>query len=259
MYALVWLLLLAAPGASAPPAPGSWQAGDAQQPPEQEPAPAAEQEAQEQPAPLFKAPPRGGRWGSLLVRGPGEKAEVVTGMIAFTVGKSLTLQQPKQQKVTNVIPAKIAGIEVSIEKESEEPEWQWLEMGNDAKIFTGRTYPDRQYLFTITLADGKRLVGHLLGAPIYVTPEKGPARKFVLRSLQRGNPGQKLADLVHVAAVAFHDKAAPAPWKPPTKNPAEPAEAPAATPSQPPPSGKPPKGTDGGVETADSQEKAGAQ
>ncbi|MBN1808778.1 MAG: hypothetical protein JW909_06885 [Planctomycetes bacterium] len=166
-----------------------------------------------------------GRWGSVLLLGGPEERQTLTGHLSFTNGKLLRLHDIDRKNVTTIRPSLITAIDVAVEKESIEDEWTWKEMGNDEKIRTGRTYPDRTYLFTFTLADGKKHRGHLLGTPVYIEDESGAASRVILRTHQRGDFGKTLKDLVFVARVAFHDPDSPPPW--PLKKKAEEEKAPA--------------------------------
>ena len=179
---------------------------------------------EETPALPFGQPkPREARWGSILLLGGPEKEETLTGKISFTQGKALQIHDVEKKNVVEVKPSDVAAIDAVIEKESIEDEWTWKEMGNDEKIKTGRTYPDRMYLFTVTLKDAppaspdavqspKKIQGHIVGAPLYVTPADGRTRRVILRTHQRGDFGSKLEDLIYVAKVAFHDEGSPPPW-----------------------------------------------
>lgn len=173
------------------------------------------------PRPLFRRPASTAkrRWGSLLIRGPLNentkrlREEVVTGLLSFAPGKSLVLQDPEKQEVVNVSTTRIESVEVFVEKESIEQEWRWREQGSDEKIFTGRTYPDRTYCFSVKLDDGRTHKGRFLGFPVYITKEDGKTQRYVVRPRQRGEAGQKSSDLVYVAGLAFHEKGTPPPWK----------------------------------------------
>jgi len=161
-------------------------------------------------APAAKA--TDGRWGSVLLIGGEKKEETLTGRISFTSGKVIQIHDVNKKDVVEVKPTEITGVEAVVEKETIEEEWTWKEMGNDEKIKTGRTYPDREYLFTVTLADGKKIKGHIVGAPVFVTGADGKRQKAVLRTNQRGDFGTKLEDLVYVSRIAFHDEGTPPPW-----------------------------------------------
>ena len=174
-------------------------------------------------APAAKAPE--GRWGSvLLLGGEKKKEETLTGKISFTAGKVIQIHDVNKKDVVEVKPPDISGVEAVVEKESIEEEWTWKEMGNDEKIKTGRTYPDREYLFTVTLADGKKVQGHIVGTPVFVTGADGKRQKVVLKTNQRGDFGAKVEDLIYVSRIAFHDEGTPPPW--PVKKDEKPKEEP---------------------------------
>ncbi|HHN46772.1 MAG TPA: hypothetical protein ENN09_04950 [Planctomycetes bacterium] len=164
------------------------------------------------PSPFGTPPPPPGRWGSVLLVGGEKKEETLTGAISFTYGKVIQLHDADRKDLSSIKPSDVAAMDVAVEKETIEEEWTWKEMGSDEKIKTGRTYPDRKYIFTITLRDGRRVRGYIIGTPVYVVNKEGKTRRVVLRTHQRGDFGQKADELVYVARIAFHSEDTPPPW-----------------------------------------------
>ena len=67
-------------------------------------------------------------------------------------------------------------IECTVKKEWLEKEWKFKETTSDEKMYTGRSYPAREYLHTITLKDGRTITGPL-SAIVYVQPRQTEFRR----------------------------------------------------------------------------------
>jgi hypothetical protein len=104
------------------------------------------------------------------------------------------------------LPA-VQKIECSVLKEWQEKEWRFKENANNEKVYTGRSYPARQYNHTITLKNGKTIKGHL-SAIVYVQGEGSEnAERFVLHDRDKGEYGDTLSDLLYVRTVGVGEKA----------------------------------------------------
>ena len=102
--------------------------------------------------------------------------------------------------------AAISTIDVAVEKEVMEKDWRWKEEGSDVKLYTGKEYPWKKYVMTITLLDGEKITGHMSGL-IYVQTDK-EVRKFEFHHpRERGETGQKLKDIVHIKKVELTKEA----------------------------------------------------
>ena len=54
-------------------------------------------------------------------------------------------------------------------KEWIEKEWRFKEMANAEKVYTGRSYPSREYSHECTLTDGRKITGSMSGT-LYLMP-----------------------------------------------------------------------------------------
>ena len=111
-------------------------------------------------------------------------------------------------------------IECSIESEWMEKEWKFKELASNEKIYTGRTYPAREYVHTVTLHNGRTITGGL-SAVVYVQPDADTphepgkhrpppqAKRFILHKRAKGRIGEKLDSLHYVKLIKLGD-AAPA-------------------------------------------------
>jgi len=127
----------------------------------------------------------------------------------LTRDKRLKIYDDKLQRQREVPLGVVKEIQCKVKKEWLEKEWKFKETTNDQKLYTGYTYPTREYLHTITLRDGRTISGPL-SAIVYVEPPRyAPARpnedfgrpeaeRFLLNKRNKGNRGQDLKSLVYV-------------------------------------------------------------
>jgi hypothetical protein len=111
-------------------------------------------------------------------------------------------------------------VDCIVKREWMEKEWKFRETTSDEKMFTGRTYPSREYTHRITLRDGRTIAGPL-SAIIYVQPAAASAdakdaaapaktpetRQFILHKRDKGEPGTDLQSLVYVRCIKLGKEA----------------------------------------------------
>jgi hypothetical protein len=131
------------------------------------------------------------------------------GLIYLTRDKRLQIYDQELQRQREIPLQAVKKIECTVQREWLEKEWRFKEGANDEKIYTGRSYPARTYLYTITLKDGRKITG-ALSALIYVQPKPNDADKlqtsaeperFLLNKRDKGEVGQGLRSLVYVKRV----------------------------------------------------------
>ena len=127
----------------------------------------------------------------------------LTGPIRTTRGKPIRLIETGTDRRLDLAVGEIWRIEVDVATEEQYRIWRWVEDGSREKVFTGESYPRRDYETTVTLRTGQVYRGHLV-AVLFVYPEgtEKPS-KVVLRKEERGEVGETLTDLVYVESVAF--------------------------------------------------------
>ncbi len=129
------------------------------------------------------------------------------GWIYLTRDKRLKLYDDQQQRQREIPLRAVAKIECRVKREWMEREWKFKETTSDEKIYTGRSYPAREYLHTITLKDGRTVAGPL-AAIVYVQPlGKQEAERFLLNKRNKGDLGQDLKTLVYVKWIQFGKEA----------------------------------------------------
>ncbi len=120
----------------------------------------------------------------------------------YLTDDSLIIHNEAQARRYTVRTAEIARIETAIEKQSMEAKWIFRESGLDDKVYTGETFPVRDYLTTVTFHDGRQLTGHIMPKTLYVESDSNRQR-FILRRKDEGKVGEMLDDLLYVRSVAF--------------------------------------------------------
>lgn len=128
------------------------------------------------------------------------------GKIYLTRDSKLRFYHRRQEKLLLLDLAQIDWLEQRVVQERMEPEWRWKENASDEKVYTGKTYPMREYETVLHLADGKELVGDCT-ALVHLRHANGQTR-CVLHKRDKGKVGQKLDDLVYVKTIDFRAPAA---------------------------------------------------
>jgi hypothetical protein len=124
----------------------------------------------------------------------------ITGPVRTTEGKPLRIWDDEKKEYRDVPFRLVRTIDGEVLWDDYQPEYHFPESGSDIKEFTGRTYPVREVIFTVTLINGEQVFGSIV-APLYVEDETGKQRTIVLSKRQKGEAGQKLADVPYVRRV----------------------------------------------------------
>ncbi len=92
------------------------------------------------------------------------------GLIYLTRDKRLKIYDEQLQRQREIPLRVVKQIDCAVKKEWMEREWKYKETTSDEKMYTGRSYPAREYLHTITLRDGRTITGPLAEI-VYVQPQ----------------------------------------------------------------------------------------
>ncbi|MEW6355934.1 MAG: hypothetical protein AB1696_06405 [Planctomycetota bacterium] len=130
--------------------------------------------------------------------------ETHKGMIYVTRDKPLRIYDTAAKLYRDLPIVAMKELEITVEKEGMEKEWRWEEGGSNVKVFTGKSYPWRQYVTTFTLTNGQKLTGHLKATPVYVETA-GEKKKLIIHGKESGEIGRKLSDLVHIKKIVFEE------------------------------------------------------
>ena len=134
------------------------------------------------------------------------------GQIYLTRDKRLKIYDEKLKRQREIPLRVVKQIECRVKKEWIEKEWKFKEAAKAEKMYTGRTYPAREYLHVITLRDDRTITGPL-SAIVYVRPSRAaadepgryPARvkpqRYLLHKRDKGKVGDELKSLVYVKVI----------------------------------------------------------
>jgi hypothetical protein len=126
---------------------------------------------------------------------------VRVGQIYLTRDAKLKVFDDTQKRQREVPLTVVKRVDCGIDREWLEKEWRFKENANDEKVYTGRSYPVREYLHTVILLDGRAIKGPM-SALVYVQPEGGgEPEKFLLHKRDKGPIGVDLNRLIYVRSI----------------------------------------------------------
>ncbi len=138
----------------------------------------------------------------------------VVGEIYLTRDARLEIEDEDQKRKRSVPLDAIDRADAVVLREWVEREWRFAENANDAKVYTGRSYPSREVNYKLTLRDGRTIRGPL-SALVYVRAEGGKPQRFLLHKRDKGPVGSDLKSLIYVKSISFEDpKPKPEPTRP---------------------------------------------
>ncbi|MGD9127363.1 MAG: hypothetical protein PVH19_08290 [Planctomycetia bacterium] len=129
------------------------------------------------------------------------------GMIYLTRDMRLKIYDEKAKRQRELPLRVVERIDATVKWERMEKEWQFQELAADKKLYTGKEYPAREYVHTITLKDGRKITGPI-SAIVYL---KAPAEedkpeketRYLLHKRQKGKPETTLKKLIYVQSIDF--------------------------------------------------------
>lgn len=124
----------------------------------------------------------------------------VNGTVTTTPGKPIRIWDEARGEYRDVPLELIRSFAAEVLWERDQPEWKFIESGSDIKEMTGRTYPARELIYTVTLVNDQQIKGGVV-APLYFQAEDGARRTLVLHKRQKGEVGQTLAELRYLKSV----------------------------------------------------------
>ena len=140
------------------------------------------------------------------------------GRIYLTRDKRLILHDQTARRQRAIPLQSVGQIDGRVKKEWMEREWRFKEAASAEKVNTGRSYPVREYMYTITLHDGRSLTGGL-SAVVYLQPydytpsEQGKyhtqpkTERYILHKRNKGEFDEKLDSLVYVKLIKLGEAA----------------------------------------------------
>lgn len=131
---------------------------------------------------------------------------ILPGHIHLTRDARLKIADRALERHREIPLKRIKEVECEVEKEWMQKEWRFRENADDRKVFTGKSYPARIYVHTVTLTDDRKIRGDLSGILYLQRPEQ-ESTKFVLHQRDKGPVGTGFDSLVHVRRIRLGDKA----------------------------------------------------
>lgn len=127
----------------------------------------------------------------------------VEGALSLGEGRRLTLEPEGEGRGTPLLLdlADVAAIEFRAVSESIERPWTFKTPGSDEKVYGEGEYPLREIRARVRLKDGTLHAGRLMTFALHVRLESGEERKVLVKSQQKGEVGQSLADLVYPTRI----------------------------------------------------------
>ena len=144
--------------------------------------------------------------------------KVYPGSVYMTRDKRLKILDDSIQRQREVPLRVVQQIECTVLKQWMEREWRFKELALNEKYYTGREYPSREYVHTITLKDGRTITGPLAEI-VYVRPyahspseplahrPQVKAERFLLHKRDKGDPGEDLKSLTYVKLIKLGEEA----------------------------------------------------
>jgi hypothetical protein len=112
-----------------------------------------------------------------------------------------------QKRFRDVPLRVIRRIDCTVLRQWNEKEWRFKGNGSDEKVFTGRSYPAREYEHTITLRDGRTIRGPLSGILYVQKASATKAERYILHKRDKGPVGSTVKALVYVRSIHLGEKA----------------------------------------------------
>lgn len=152
-----------------------------------------------QPASVFRGPTTAGRKGTITL----SDGRTIHGRIDSTPEQPLRFWDADNKQYRDVPLAIIDKMAAHVLWERQEPEWNFAQSGSDVKVYTGKTYPNRETEYTVWLNNGQQITGSI-AAPLSISTDAGQ-QTFILHQRDRGPAGDSLDKLVYVKSVEFSD------------------------------------------------------
>jgi hypothetical protein len=129
------------------------------------------------------------------------------GRLYLTRGVRLKILDEERKQFREVPWEAIKRIDGIVVREWVEKEWRFKENASDEKVFTGRTYPAREYIHKVTLRDDRTIRGPLSGIVYVRADASGEPERHLLHTRDKGEPGTTLKSLVYVRSIRLGERA----------------------------------------------------
>jgi hypothetical protein len=129
------------------------------------------------------------------------------GQVFLTRDHRLKVFDGKQERQREVPLRAVRRVDCKIVQEWLEKEWRFKENASDEIVYTGRSYPVREYVHVLTLHDGRTVEGPLSGIVYVRADQQAEAQRFLLHKRQRGDADTGLKALRFVKAIHLGEAA----------------------------------------------------
>ena len=127
--------------------------------------------------------------------------------VASRYGKQFDLGLDLFKRVEFMVRPDRPQVQTQLPSERMERQWKWKERNNTEKVYIGEPFPIRNLEIRCFMNSGEEINGTLQTIPLYVQEEGAfTAKKFFLKSKQKGKPGQSLPELLYIRSIDFLDK-----------------------------------------------------
>jgi hypothetical protein len=141
-------------------------------------------------------------------KGPFQREDALPGVIEMSDAALLaggvytTREKPFEVFVENrwrQIPfVNVLSITAEVTEERMELRWRWREMGNDEKVYTGKKYPLRRFVWKLHLIDDTYVTGAIKGQPIWVERDGARSGPYPLWEHFSGPDGATLKECTYI-------------------------------------------------------------
>lgn len=144
--------------------------------------------------------------------------KIYPGAVYMTREKRIKIYDEKMERQRELPLRVVAQLQGAVKKEWMERDWKFKETALDEKMYTGKSYPARMCVYTISLKNGSSITGELaevfyVRAYMENKPGEEPdedslqEKRFFLHKRQKGENGTTLKSLVYVKTIKLGEEA----------------------------------------------------
>ncbi len=147
-----------------------------------------------------------------------QREDAVPGVIEMSNGKQLpgwlyttrdkpwVVFDPAMDRWRRIPFITVLSITAVVTEEKYVLQWRWKGMGEPEKVFTGKRFPYRRFLWEFRLIDGSVVKGAVKGQPIWVQWADKTTGPMVLHERDKGKIDVKLEDLHYARKIVVSTK-----------------------------------------------------
>ena len=128
------------------------------------------------------------------------------GWLYTTRDKPWVVFDPARERWRQIPFITVLSITAVVTEEKYELQWRWKGMGEPEKVFTGRKFPYRRFLWKFHLIDGSEVRGAVKGQPVWVRSGGKTTGPMVLHERDKGKIDVKLEDVHYVRKIVVSTK-----------------------------------------------------